>query len=561
MTTTTFVPPGPGAWELERTHNSRPMSVLMAELFPAAMMRGFSEGTRYYGVLLDHLEVAIVNRFCYMAPRAAGAPRGAKGPPPKLLFKVLQHVNPELKRRVKRAEAIFPERAWRKELTWWHGEVKPAIAAEARTLLAEDIATLPTPEFVVHLRRAVDFFGRTIYWHHRFNMCVMVPAGDFVAHAVEWTGLPASEVLQTLRGSSPISVGAVEELTALRAAILADGESMRVLLSQADPAAILKRLRASPGPVGPAAAAYLDLVGLRVFGGYDIAYEQAQEHPELLLKILRAAVTQDDPGRRSSGEHAIATVRDRVPVNRREMFDDLLREAQTAYGTRDERIFYGDAVGAGVARRAVLEAGTRLRQRGRVNDPTHLVDATLEETVRLIETDSGPSAAELAERARFRLETSMDSAPAHLGFAPSAPPPAEWLPPAAARLQRALDMMMGLMFAAREEQSPGKTLRGFSASSGTYEGLARVIDSIAELPSILAGEVLVTRATGPTFNVVLPLIGAIVTERGGALSHAAIVAREYGLPAVVGCGGATSAIGTGTRIRVDGGKGEVWILA
>ena len=95
----------------------------------------------------------------------------------------------------------------------------------------------------------------------------------------------------------------------------------------------------------------------------------------------------------------------------------------------------------------------------------------------------------------------------------------------------------------------------------TYEGLARVISSIAELPSIQEGEVLVTRSTGPTFNVVRPLLGAIVTERGGALSHAAIVAREYGLPAVVGCAGATSAIGTGTRIRVDGGKGEVWILA
>jgi hypothetical protein len=109
----------------------------MADLFPAAMMRGFAEGTRYYGILLDHLEVAIINRFCYMAPRPAGAPKSAKGPPPKLLFKLLQHVNPELRRRIKRAEEIFPERAWRKELKWWHDEVKPAIGAEARALLAD----------------------------------------------------------------------------------------------------------------------------------------------------------------------------------------------------------------------------------------------------------------------------------------------------------------------------------------------------------------------------------------------------------------------------------------
>jgi len=80
------------------------------------------------------------------------------------------------------------------------------------------------------------------------------------------------------------------------------------------------------------------------------------------------------------------------------------------------------------------------------------------------------------------------------------------------------------------------------------------------LPQVQLGEVLVTSSTGPTFNVVLPLIGALVTERGGVLSHAAIVSREYGLPGVVGCVGAVKAIATGNRVRVDGGTGEVWIL-
>jgi pyruvate,water dikinase len=86
-----------------------------------------------------------------------------------------------------------------------------------------------------------------------------------------------------------------------------------------------------------------------------------------------------------------------------------------------------------------------------------------------------------------------------------------------------------------------------------------VIRTIQELPDVQQGEILVTPSTGPTFNVILPLIGALVTERGGALSHAAIVAREYGLPGIVGCPGATAAIRSGMRIRVDGGSGEVWI--
>jgi len=86
------------------------------------------------------------------------------------------------------------------------------------------------------------------------------------------------------------------------------------------------------------------------------------------------------------------------------------------------------------------------------------------------------------------------------------------------------------------------------------------IGDVADLPEVKEGEVLVTTSTGPTFNVVLPLLRAIVTERGGALSHAAIVAREYGIPAVVGCAGATGAVKTGARVRVDGGSGEMQVL-
>jgi pyruvate,water dikinase len=73
--------------------------------------------------------------------------------------------------------------------------------------------------------------------------------------------------------------------------------------------------------------------------------------------------------------------------------------------------------------------------------------------------------------------------------------------------------------------------------------------------------VLVTRNTSPYFNVVLPLLGAIVTDRGGQLCHAAIVAREYGIPGVVGTREATTVIPDGARVRVDGTTGEVTVLS
>ena len=75
------------------------------------------------------------------------------------------------------------------------------------------------------------------------------------------------------------------------------------------------------------------------------------------------------------------------------------------------------------------------------------------------------------------------------------------------------------------------------------------------------GDILVTKATTAAFNTVLPLLGAIVTDRGGLLSHAAIVSREYGIPAVVGCTDATTRIPDSARVRVDGEAGEAAIVA
>ena len=88
--------------------------------------------------------------------------------------------------------------------------------------------------------------------------------------------------------------------------------------------------------------------------------------------------------------------------------------------------------------------------------------------------------------------------------------------------------------------------------------MAQINTAIARLRQ---GDVLVTRNTGPAFNVVLPLLGAIVTDRGGQLSHAAIVAREYGIPAVVGTREATSKFPEGSRLRVNGDEGIVELLA
>ena len=101
---------------------------------------------------------------------------------------------------------------------------------------------------------------------------------------------------------------------------------------------------------------------------------------------------------------------------------------------------------------------------------------------------------------------------------------------------------------------------GTAASPGTYKCTARRIAGPHEFTRIQRGDVLVTATTTEAFNIVLPLLGAMVTDAGGLLSHAAIVSREYGIPGVVGCLDATARIPDGATVSVDGTTGEVRVL-
>jgi pyruvate, water dikinase len=111
-----------------------------------------------------------------------------------------------------------------------------------------------------------------------------------------------------------------------------------------------------------------------------------------------------------------------------------------------------------------------------------------------------------------------------------------------------------------ESGPPSNELKGFAASRGVVEGIARVIKSADEISRLQDGDILVCQVTNPTWSPIFRKIAAAVSDIGGSMSHAAIVAREYNLPAVVGTGTATRRIRDGQRIRVDGGRGIVTLL-
>ena len=160
----------------------------------------------------------------------------------------------------------------------------------------------------------------------------------------------------------------------------------------------------------------------------------------------------------------------------------------------------------------------------------------------------------IAERKRM-LEAMRDWSPP-----PAIGPVPEALNDPAVRMLWGITAETLATWAATAASDAVSEIHGYAASRGIVEGTARVLRSVNDIGQIQDGEILVCPVTAPSWAPVFGKIKAAVSDIGGTMSHAAIVAREYGMPAVVGTGHATKRIQTGQRIRVDGTNGVVTIL-
>jgi pyruvate,water dikinase len=507
-------------------------------MHPEPFGLGYGDMATYYGLPFRTRLTAYVNGFSY----------GQMLPVPPEEFGA----------RIARAAEVFEGKLWRAQAREWEEVRKPASVQAHLEIQAIDVEQLTDEALVAHLRRCREHHAAMIRQHMGLTGTAVIPPGDFLAQARAWTGLPTVRLLGLMRGASPISGGGSAQHAKLVAAFRADAAARRVLDSDEEPGALLERARREPTATGQALSDYLDFTGYRLLDGFDISGRFALEMPDVLLRSIRTAI--DEIGVEADIEQQVGEVRDRVPAGHREEFDALLAEARLGYRVRDERGIYSDIWAAGLMRRAAMAAGRRLAARGRVQDPEHVVFGDIDEMCAMLAGSPTPTAEDLAARQAFHLTYTAKDAPAHLGDPPMPMPDPSAFPPPVARLMAALGTAMGEMFAGSDEAHDVTTIRGLPASSGVREGGVRRVAGPPDFDRIQQGDVLLTEATSEAFNILLPLLSAIVTDSGGALSHAAIVAREYGIPAVVGTRDATVQISDGARVRVDGDAGVVTVL-
>jgi phosphohistidine swiveling domain-containing protein len=557
-----FTAPGPGSWLHDVTHYPQAVPRLHAKAIVDHFERGFADAQPVHGSSLNALAYREVNGFIYTQAQPVGAPLGAKPPPPPVMWLLLR-LHPQIRQRAKISRELLRTKAWRADLARWDAEVKPRHVKRYLALVDVDVKAATDEELATHITECHAELEKALYTHGRYTTPALFPIAHFAARVQQWTGASIQEALRDVHGQSAISRGSIPELDAVVKATRASADAQRTLAG-ADAGEVLTTLEARTDAVGETMRELLRHVGYRLVSGYDLSQQYGRETPHVLVDSIRSALskaakssTTDEPRR--------SALRDRVPAQHHAEFDELLEEANVMNRLRDERALYCDIWISGILRRGVLEAGRRLVERGTLSKASDLVEATVTEMAALLRNDAkAPSADALAERARVRAALNEKEPPPFLG-APPGPMPALSLYPEALRVVRRIEdvIVNGLYMDAIPDQAAADAvvIRGLGVSKGTYEGRACVIRDAADLDRVAPGDVLVATATSPAYSRAIAIVGAIVTDRGGALTHAAIMTRERGIPGVVGTREGTRKITNGARVRVDGTSGEVTILS
>jgi pyruvate,water dikinase len=526
------------------------VSRLAVDIMEDAAPRGMREGFDLVGAPLDTMDIRFVNGQMYrrLVPIIGGSGKGPRKPPPPWLIRTVFALHPRLRRRAHVAASALEAKSWRHEADRWEQEWKPALLAANRRLGAVEPEQLSDGALADHIDECVDHLLWSTALHFRLHVSDLGPISVLLDSTTQW-GLRPSEVMSVLAGASPSTSAPRDALRALAAELADHG---------VEPTSLDEIRRCSDR-----AAALLDEYrseyGNRLTTGYDMTDLTLAEMPEVLLSTLRDArlgdrhTTADLATAR--GDEALARVRERVDRPNLMQFDEMVDDARRLYGLRDENGPLTFEWPGGVLRMALLAAGSRLTGVGRLQRPDHVFELSRAELVGSLRKEPGPRAEAVATRHELRIAQATLDSPAHLGPAPVEPDLAG-LPAPMQRLMRMTLTVVELLEAAPDSGA----LSGTGIGTEPYRGIARVVaDADEAMERAEPGDVIVTRFTVPTFNAVLALAGAVVTEQGGLLSHTAVIARELGIPAVVGARGALQ-IDDGAEVLVDPVAGTITVV-
>ena len=529
-----------GFWSFDKMHAPRPITPLSQRVILPTLSTGFTKAQAEYDspiVVLDR----VVNYYYFASFRP--------------------HAD----------EAVIADRMTRYKETLaakyptvgprWENEWKPPLIELVEQNKRADWSGLNDAELAAKFDWFVDHMAHQWYVHGHINFALLAAATfcDFYDDLMKPTD--RTESYQCLQGHHTRSVDATNGLWQLSRTVRAD-TSLREMFASTAPAGLQAKL--ATADAGRAFLAELDAFlhefGWRSDAVYDLADVTWFEDPSIPLAALGGFIDLEDS--EDPAQHFVRSVarRDQLVAAARAKlggdatqvahFDKLFEAASYNLPLTEDHAFWIDQSGIAVFRRFVQAVGARLATKGAIasaDDVHYLFPDELKDSL----AKGTDRRALVATRRAEMAECSTIVPPPILGTPPPpAPEPDPFMDAIVVRL---------LGVTPPEENPDPKLVKGVAASPGKLTGRARVVRSLSEASDVDDGDIIVCEMTLPPWVPLFSIAGAFVTDTGGVLSHCAIVAREFGIPAVCGTLFGTNVIQTGQTITVDGDNGTVRI--
>jgi rifampicin phosphotransferase len=533
-----------GFWAFDKMHAPRPLHPLSQDLVMATISRGFSQAQAEYDCPMVASSRAI-NHYFYMAFHPHPDPTVVEDRMTRYLGNV-ERTAPLVGRR-------------------WQNEWLPLIKQRNEAERDVDYSTMSDEELFARYHEMTRWMEQMWYIHGHVNFALISGAAlsDFYDEVMR----PAdpTEAYQILQGYHTRPVDAAHGLWDLSRKVKASPALTRIFGENSP-----RGIKTALGQTDEGRAlladldAYLYDFGWRSDAVYDLADTPWREDPTIPLGNIARYVPMpdsDDPMIKCNEavtrrEELTARIRAKLADDPAKLahFQKLFESAQYAYPLTEDHAFYIDQMGVVLFRRFTTAVGDRLARRGAFDSGQDIYFLYDREVRDAMANDTGYHQLVADRKAEWEA-CAQATPPDILGTPPPPPQPGDFVDPL---MDAVGSRLLGLKPPPEGEQDPD-LIDGVAGSPGTYTGVARVVRSLEEAGALQDGEIMVCEMTLPPWVPMFAIAGAVVADVGGVMSHCAIVAREFGLPAVVGSVNGTTRIQTGQTVTVDGTNGDVWL--
>lgn len=518
--------PDADVWVLEDNHGDQITPVPMRRELEQAFADGFRSSFAHLGLPLSHIELRHINGWPYVSFFVHDVPRKAGDPPPAFVLKAVTRLHPGFRRRTRIAKTAIAERRAERFAAEWFAErddwIRRTEALQRGLAEATD-----GPALAAQLRTVTECAGASMRRHFEL-VAGCIPIGAWLQRSAEW-GLDPAEARQAVMHGVPVHAEARGRL-----ARIADA------LGDVSPTS-LDEIRAHSSEAAAALDEYVTLHGWWAADD-SVSSPRIIDVPSVVIGSISATRTDDATGEPSPHD-VLARLRSQVPIDERAEFDRLATDAQRAHAMLEDNSGILGAWAAGVAGETLRRCARWLSDGGRLHDPSHLMALDVDQIVELLEDESDIDA-DAAARSWARWEAQHHlTPPASLNGTPGPPPDPDVFPRPVAQLVGAMSTFLDDKF------NEAGTVSGIGSSAAVGRAVV-AHDVLDAIDRIEPGDILVTAATTPAYNSVLPFVAGVVVSHGGPSCHTAVVARELGIPALVGYADAMS-IPDGSVIEID----------